>query len=275
MVFSIKRKRLNGHNHLPDGHESPDPGKRKKILLVILLFMLLASNLMLFSRLMKSRTTILYQQQVLANVQEPPDASSEVNGKWYGLCEKNSIHSINDFLNIVENDPVLSRHFSDFDWKNARMGTLEQSAWTHLAYRKNQKISTTRRAIRLPKGDGYITDGKRWLRTFCCNDYVLASTPGPPAVPTEDGAAAPGPWGPDDPEKDLDRIAKMPPVPNSPPNQLVEPPGTPPRVVPHSIAVVPEPSPFILMGVGMVILGLMSILRRRMKDKDGHAGITS
>jgi hypothetical protein len=225
MQFSIKRKRVEGPNHLTDGTGSPDPEKRKKILLfllLLLLFLLLASNLFLFNRLMKSRVTIQQQQQVIVNVQEPPDESSEVSGTWYGLCEKNSIHSISDFRRIVENDPVLKKHFADFEWDNAKMDRLDEAVWAHLAYRKNDRISTTRRAIRLPKGDGYITDGKRSVRTYCCNDYVQAG------APPEELSSAPFP-----------------------------PPDVPPTVV-------PEPSPLVLMGAGIVILGIMTWWRRRM-----------
>jgi hypothetical protein len=242
MVFSIKRKRQE-HGHLPDGAQAPDPVKRRRILLILLLFILIISNLFLFIRLMKSRTTIIYQQQLLASVQEPVDDSSEISGKWYGLCEKNSIHSISDFMNTVENDPALAKHFLDFDWKNARMGELEEAVWTHLAYRKNDRISTTRRAIRLPKGDGYITDGKRWLRTYCCNDYVLASVPGPKTenqIPPVEAASAPEPPESKDP----------------------------------NIAVVPEPSPLVLMGAGLTILGLMSWYRRRLHKERPPGSLT-
>lgn len=44
-----------------------------------------------------------------------------------------------------------------------------------MAYRKNGKIHTSRRPIRLPKGDRYITDGTRMARLFCCNEYVLGA----------------------------------------------------------------------------------------------------
>jgi hypothetical protein len=234
MSFFIKRKRVNGSDHLHDGNESPDPGKRKKLLLLLLLlllFLLLASNLLLFNRLMKSRTVVQQQRQVIESVQEPPDESSEVSGAWYGLCEKNSIHSISDFQKIVENDPVLKKHFSDFNWENARMGRLEEAVWAHLAYRKNDRISTTRRAIRLPKGDGYITDGKRSLRTYCCNDYVQAGAP-------------------------PDELASAPEPPESPP---VPPP-----------TVVPEPSPLVLMGAGIAILGMITWWRRHRLHNSVH-----
>lgn len=224
---------------------------------------------------MNSRSTILFQQRVLMSVQEPPDASSEVSGRWYGLCEKNSIHSINDFLETVESDGLLTEYFSDFDWKNARMGTLENAVWTHIAYRKYDKISTTRRIIRLPKGDGYITDGKRWLRTYCCNDYVLANS--------GEAAASPDRLVADDvepPERLIAAVETTSTDPDTVLDQLVKKVGPlddvyslvdgPDRLkkVPRTIVTsVPEPSPFLLMGAGIALLALMTWRQNGLNEK--------
>jgi hypothetical protein len=183
----------------PFKKKSSSASDKKNIVIAILAVLLMISlifNLILLNRLLASRKTITAQKQILVNVQEPVDHQSEVAGKWYGLCAKNVVNSVEDFYRVVHEDPVLAVHFADFDWNNARMGKLENSLWTHIAYRKNDHISTTRKMIILPKGDGYITDGKRWVRTFCCNDYVAAPNPfndrvdsptppppGPPEVP--------------------------------------------------------------------------------------------
>lgn len=233
MIFSIKRKRLH-HDHSEDGKGGIEPTKRKRIILILIFIILLASNLLLLNRLINSRKVIRHQQQVLTNVQEPADASSEITGTWYGLCEKNSIHSIQDFRNIVDNDRVLAKHFVDFDWENARIGKLENALWTHIAYRKDDRIATTRRVIRLPKGDGYITDGKRWLRTYCCNDYVLAPTPLSAVV---------------SPDSELDQT-------------LASRTDSPDRQNPN-VTPVPEPSPILLLGAGLAIMGLITWWHRK------------
>jgi hypothetical protein len=49
--------------------------------------------------------------------------SFERDGKWYGLCDKNSIRSIEDFRQTVMNDPVLRVHYADFRWEEAVMKT--------------------------------------------------------------------------------------------------------------------------------------------------------
>jgi hypothetical protein len=105
-----------------------------------------------------------------------------MNGKYYGLCRKNSIHSVGDFYDTVQNDPVLKAHFAGFNWAAARLGKQESELWTYVSYRKGEEIYRTSKPVKLPKGDGYVTDGTRIVRTFCCNDYVLAT---PSARPVE------------------------------------------------------------------------------------------
>ncbi len=238
MVFSIKRKRQKSFQS-PDGDKSTDSSRRKRFLLIIVLLLLIASNLFLFMKLMKSRKTVIKQQQVLMTLQEPPDASSEVANKWYGLCAKNSIHSIKDFWNICEKDPVLAQHFMDFDWTKARMGKREEAVWTHIAYRKDDRISTTRRVIRLPKGDGYITDGKRWVRTYCCNDYVVVD-------PAERA---------DSPDRLFPKTADM----GEGPDNL--------KTAEKELLVVPEPSSMLLLGSGIGVISLMRLRHRKVTAK--------
>ena len=102
------------------------------------------------------------------------DANFERKGKWYGLCAKNSIHSVDDFRRTVSNDPVLKTHYTDFRWENAKMERLDQAILAYVYYRKDDKIFLTKKPIRLPAGDEYITDGYTRVRTYCCNNYTVA-----------------------------------------------------------------------------------------------------
>ena len=102
------------------------------------------------------------------------DANFERKGKWYGLCAKNSIHSIDDFRRTVSSDPVLKTHYVAFQWENAKMGKLDQAVLAYVYFRKDDRISLTKKPIRLPAGDEYITDGYTRVRTFCCNNYTVA-----------------------------------------------------------------------------------------------------
>lgn len=144
------------------------------VLTVVAIGLLVRSVLANKAKVVSKEATI---KVAMAEIQEPADANSEIAGKYYGLCEKNSIRSVEDFRKTVQNDPVLSAHYSGFKWESAKMGKQDKELWTFVSYRKDDIIRRTTKPIRLPKGDGYITDGLRKVRTFCCNDYDIASPP--------------------------------------------------------------------------------------------------
>jgi len=223
-----------------------------------------------------------------AAVEEPADANSEIAGKYYGLCEKNSIHSVEDFRKTVQSDPVLAAHFSGFNWETARQGRLEKEVWTFVSYRKGDTIKRTSRAIRLPRGDGFITDGTRVARTFCCNDYVIAPSPtsvntattdnpvervdAPPNRPspgnsTPPSASSQGLTSRSSAEQSLRHVAGAPPAPPYPytrptfrhrSSSRKRRPEKPPVVT-------PEPGTFFMVGTGMAY-GIFSLLRRKRKS---------
>jgi hypothetical protein len=115
------------------------------------------------------------------------DADFENQGKWYGLCGKNSIHSIEDFQKTVAEDQALKTHYAGFNWEKASLGNLQKPMLAYVYFRKDGKIFRKEKPIKLPAGDGYITDGNRTVRTYCCNDYVQ----GPPLAESPDvGASA-------------------------------------------------------------------------------------
>jgi len=113
-------------------------------------------------------------------ITEVADASSQLKGEWLGVCKKNTIHSVADFQRTVASDAVLASHFSGFDWENARLGRQDEEMVVYVSHRKGDVIKQTSKPIKLPKGDGYITDGVRVARTFCCNDINITPSAGNP-----------------------------------------------------------------------------------------------
>jgi len=203
--------------------------------------------------------------------------SFERDGKWYGLCDKNSIRSIEDFRQTVMNDPVLRVHYADFRWEEAVMKRLEKPTPAYVYFRKNDVIFRKAKAIELPAGDEYITDGKTKVRTHCCNDYAEA----PPLV-ASDVAEAPEESLPGAAPKSVLPAAKSVPssgkggtsyassktggrhgiffwrkgghiTPNSPPLKPPDPPQPPDKPP----ADVPEPNGTILLGLSLGIVAIV------------------
>jgi hypothetical protein len=233
-------------------------------------------------------------------LQEPLDASSEMSGAYLGLCKKNSIHSVADFRKTVLNDPVLASHFAGFDWEAAKLGTQEKALWTFVSYRRGDEINRTTKPVRLPKGDQYISDGNRTVRTFCCNDYVSAPPPEQVAMAASQNAAVERVDGPiprvadrvpenntervDGPSRRVVPVAADDPQPEVIPESLKKissadfpqpfgggtggftPITSAARQTPSSPPVttppaVPEPGTFFQVGAGM-LFGLFLLLRR-------------
>jgi hypothetical protein len=113
----------------------------------------------------------------LSQEEDSLDASSEKNGKWYGLCKKNSINSIADFRKAVVEDDTLRVHFADFRWNEATIEKTDKPIYAYVYFRKDGRLFQKIQPIKLPAGDQFITDGKIRVRTHCCNNYEEAPPP--------------------------------------------------------------------------------------------------
>lgn len=224
-------------------------------------------------------------------IQEPADARSEISGNYVGLCKKESVHSVEDLRKTVLGDSVLARHFAGFNWQAARLGKQDEEVWTFVSYREGADIRRTLNPVRLPKGDGYVTDGVRMVRTYCCNDYVIAPPPvelslaqplieqvdGPPRRKsnTEPVVDPPPPLSYEPPAEGS--VEPIPPFLRHPPYYPPHPGGGP-IYLPYSSnggttpgeehppIVTPEPGTFLLMGAGVAVMVLLRRLRRKRAD---------
>lgn len=266
----------------------------KRAGLVVAIVLVVATfSVVVRSLLAKEENATNEPSRQIAKVDIPePGVSSEIGGNYYGLCSKNRIQTIEDFRRTVQQDVTLSAHFAGFKWESAKLGKLDKAIWTFVSYRNGDTIRRTSKPVRLPEGDGYITDGVRTVRTFCCNDYVIAPPPspevsiaeppkpeervdgpprrlnksvewvdGPPlqqsagAVPEESAGAIPS---------SLEKVSYY-----SVPFYPLSPPEFPFRVYtssqnkPHEPIVTPEPGTVYLMGGGVVVIALLRLMRRK------------
>ncbi len=175
-------------------------------------------------------------------------ADFERNGKWYGLCPKNSIRSVEDFRRTVSGDQTLKVHYASFNWDKASMGRLSSPIPAYVYFRKGEKIFRKEKPIQLAAGDEYITDGKTVVRTYCCNEYVSGAPATEPEAPAETPPAV------------TESIPVPPPVKvaENTVKPLIQPTGNPLRGTTrvttderHPSTPVPEADTLLLLGFGL------------------------
>ncbi len=205
------------------------------------------------------------------------DANYETAGRWFGLCKRHSVHSIDDFRRTVDGDPVLKAHFANFNWNNARLGRLENSTKAYVDYRKDDTIFRKKTPIVLPAGDQYITDGVLMIRTNCCNTYNPlneldidpaagpSQTPAPMAplladtmaLPPPETIHTPPPEGTSSMTPSSTAASNNPPIPLPPPVYPppgYDPPESKPTDNPPTPPKTPIPAAAWILGTGLAVL---------------------
>jgi len=66
-------------------------------------------------------------------------------------------------------DPVVSQHYSGFDFQRARVIGVQRARLVYLSYRIGDKIYWTTKQVSLHRGEKLITDGTITARTRCGN----------------------------------------------------------------------------------------------------------
>ena len=69
----------------------------------------------------------------------------------------------------VTTDPVVARHYSDFDLARVRRVTLRAPQSMYVSYRIGNDVFWTKHKLTLPKGETMLTDGHVMARTRCGN----------------------------------------------------------------------------------------------------------
>ncbi|MGH9584582.1 MAG: hypothetical protein ACRD4O_16795, partial [Bryobacteraceae bacterium] len=73
-------------------------------------------------------------------------------------------------LRFADNhDPVVRKHYADFDVENVQLVTLASDRYEYASYRVKNRIYWTRKRLRLRKGEVLLTDGTHYARARCGN----------------------------------------------------------------------------------------------------------
>jgi hypothetical protein len=77
--------------------------------------------------------------------------------------------SLQELRQAVTMDPVVARHYSDFDLAEVRRITLSSPQSMYVSYRIGNDVFWTKYKVTLPKGETILTDGRVMARTRCGN----------------------------------------------------------------------------------------------------------
>ncbi|MGH9647513.1 MAG: PEP-CTERM sorting domain-containing protein, partial [Bryobacteraceae bacterium] len=78
---------------------------------------------------------------------------------------------------LTARDRAVARHYSHFDFKNARLERTREPRDVYVSYRIRDTIFWTRKKIHLPAGELLLTDGKITARAKCGNQISDAAKP--------------------------------------------------------------------------------------------------
>jgi hypothetical protein len=78
-------------------------------------------------------------------------------------------HSSQELQKAVASDPVVARHYSDFDLQRVHPITLGAPQLMYVSYRIGSNVFWTKRKLALLKGETMLTDGHTMARTRCGN----------------------------------------------------------------------------------------------------------
>src|ERR1700690_5649 len=106
------------------------------------------------------------------------------------------VESGGELQNAIRNDPVVARHYANFDMARTRIISSDRERMVYVSYRMGAQIFWTNRALRLHKGEVLITDGTHEARTRCGNQ-ISETAQAPvsaeqPALSAFEGFAQPG-----------------------------------------------------------------------------------
>src|SRR5579871_5596149 len=88
------------------------------------------------------------------------------------------VENAGELKSAVANDPVVARHYWDFNLSRTRVERLASDREMYVSYRVGDSVYWTAKKLILRKGESVLTDGANLARTRCGNR--LSETPGAP-----------------------------------------------------------------------------------------------
>jgi hypothetical protein len=90
-----------------------------------------------------------------------------------------------ELMEAMTADPVVARHYADFDVTKAHRVTLDAPQLMYVSYRIGNKVFWTKHRLALPRGEAMLSDGVNMARTRCGNRISVSPVrPNAPAEPT-------------------------------------------------------------------------------------------
>lgn len=214
--------------------------KLKKSILTLFIIGITSSGILIYNQEQNKTST---QEDKYKQLQQITNSNSEHNGKWRGLCQKNSIQSIDDFKHLITIDPILQKHFIKLNQEQLEIKKTSHSIKATVYHRLGDLLAPTSKPINIPAGDLFITDGTIKVRMQCCNDYIELP-------PTSAGASMP-PQLIIYPEIE---VLSFPGNNNLAPSNYEKEQNIISNDNNDTITSVPEPSTMLMFGIGLLIL---------------------
>lgn len=79
------------------------------------------------------------------------------------------VRSTEELRAAIKNDPVVAKHYADFDPDRVRFERLQKPMLMHVSYRIGSNIFWTRRMMHIKAGETILTDGVTCARGRCGN----------------------------------------------------------------------------------------------------------
>jgi hypothetical protein len=113
----------------------------------------------------------------------PHDAGTNPRALYPYSIVPGGVRNTRELKTAIANDPVVARHYAEFNADKTRQITLHDDKLVYVSYRIGDEVFWTNHKIRIPRGEALLSDGIHEARTRCGNR--LSELPARPVSPKE------------------------------------------------------------------------------------------